>query len=150
MPIGIDTMEKVAEETGGQAFVNTNDITGAIRKAVEDSAVTYTLGFYIDASALDGKFHEIKVQSKRKDVTLRYPKGYFAYQRDGGTPGPELKTLVTAVQSPIESSLIPLQATLERVNQPEANSLSMCARLMSTASNGLRPTIFARELSRYT
>jgi VWFA-related protein len=125
MPIGIDTMEKVAEETGGQAFVNTNDITGAIRKAVEDSAVTYTLGFYIDASALDGKFHEIKVQSKRKDVTLHYPKGYFAYRETGGTQDQNMKTLVTAVQSPIESSLIPLQATLERVSQPEANSLSM-------------------------
>jgi VWFA-related protein len=124
-PIGIATMQKVADETGGQAFVNTNDITGAIRKAVEDSAVTYTLGFYIDASALDGKFHEIKVQSKRKDVTLHYPKGYFAYRETGGTQDQNMKTLVTAVQSPIESSLIPLQATLERVSQPEANSLSM-------------------------
>lgn len=124
-PIGIATMQKIADETGGQAFVNTNDLAGAIRKAVEDSAVTYTLGFYIDASALDGKFHEIKVQSKRKDVTLRYPKGYFAYQETGGTQDQNLKTLVTAVLSPIESSLIPLQATLERVNQPEPNSLSM-------------------------
>ena len=42
-PIGIDTMEKIAEDTGGRAFANTNDITSAIRKAVEDSAVTYTL-----------------------------------------------------------------------------------------------------------
>src|SRR5580658_313304 len=124
-PIGIGTMQKIADETGGQAFVNTNDIAGAIRKAVEDSAVTYTLGFYIDASALDGKFHEIKVQSKRKDVTMRYPKGYFAYHETGGGQDQNLKTLVTAVQSPIESSLIPIQATLERVNQPEANSLSM-------------------------
>jgi VWFA-related protein len=124
-PIGITTMEKVAEETGGQAFVNTNDITGAIRKAVEDSAVTYTLGFYIDVSAVDGKFHEIKVQSKRKDVAMRYPKGYFAYHETGGDQDQNLKTLVTAVQSPIESSSIPLQATLTRVNQPEAKSLSV-------------------------
>ena len=136
-PIGIATMQKIADETGGQAFVNTNDIAGAIRKAVEDSAVTYTLGFYIDASALDGKFHEIKVQSKRKDVTLRYPKGYFAYQETGGTQDQNMKTLVTAVQSPIESSLIPLQATLERVNQPEPNSLSM---LCSIDVHGLQWT----------
>lgn len=136
-PIGIGTMQKIADETGGQAFVNTNDIAGAIRKAVEDSAVTYTLGFYIDASALDGKFHEIRVQSKRKDVTMRYPKGYFAYHETGGSQDQNLKTLVTAVQSPIESSLIPIQATLERVNQPEANSLSM---LCSIDVNSLRWT----------
>jgi VWFA-related protein len=124
-PIGIAMMQEVANETGGQAFVNTNDLTNAIRKAVEDSAVTYTLGFYIDASALDGKFHEIKVQSKRKDVTIRYPKGYFAYHETGGDQDQNLKTLLTTVQSPIESSLIPLQATLKRVNEPEANSLSV-------------------------
>ena len=47
-PIGNDTMQKLADETGGEAFVNTNDITGAIRRAVEDSAVTYTLGFYLE------------------------------------------------------------------------------------------------------
>jgi VWFA-related protein len=147
-PIGIAAMQKVADETGGQAFVNTNDIAGAIRKAVEDSAVTYTLGFYIDASALDGKFHEIKVQSKRNDVTLRYPKGYFAYQETGGTQDQNLKTLVTAVQSPIESSLIPLQATLERVSQPEANSLSMLCSidvhsLQWTQTDNLRKSAIA-------
>ena len=60
-PIGIDTMQKLADETGGRAFVNTNDLTGAIRDAVEDSAVTYTLGFYITQNSLDGKFHELKV-----------------------------------------------------------------------------------------
>jgi VWFA-related protein len=124
-PIGIATMQKVAEETGGEAFVNTNDITGAIRKAVEDSTVTYTLGFYLNADSLDGKFHEIKVQSTRKDVTLRYPKGYFAYRDTSATQDQDQKSLVTAVRSPIESSSIPLEATLARVNQPEANSLSI-------------------------
>jgi VWFA-related protein len=143
MPIGIDAMEKVAEETGGQAFVNTNDITGAIRKAVEDSAVTYTLGFYIDAGSLDGKFHEIKVQSKRKDVGIRYPKGYFAYKEAVGNRDQSEKTLVMAVRSPIESSLIPLQATIERVNQPEPNSLSVACsidvhNLQWTQSGSLR------------
>jgi len=46
-PVGDDTMdmETLADETGGEAFVITNNITGAIRQAVEDSAATYTLGF---------------------------------------------------------------------------------------------------------
>ena len=70
-PIGIDTMETLGEETGGEALVNSNDITRAIRKAVEDSAVTYTLGFYIDRASIDGKFHELKVQVKRKGLSVR-------------------------------------------------------------------------------
>jgi VWFA-related protein len=124
-PIGIATMEELAGDTGGQAFVNTNDITGAIRKAVEDSAVTYTLGFYISRDSLDGKFHELTVQLKRKGLTLRYPKGYFAYPDTAPTKDEDQARLLTAVQSPLQSSVIPLQATLERVSQPRPASLSL-------------------------
>lgn len=124
-PVGIAAMEKVAEETGGQAFVNTNDITGAIRKAVEDSEVTYTLGFYLDASLVDGKFHEIKVQSRRKGLTLRYPKGYFAYKDVAATEDHNQQMLVASLRSPVDSSLIPLEARVDRVSQPEPNSLNL-------------------------
>ena len=124
-PIGNDTMQKLADETGGEAFINTNDITGAIRRAVEDSAVTYTLGFYIDRDSIDGKLHELKVETKRKGLTIRYPKSYFAFEDAPPTKDENWKTVVTAVQSPIESSVIPLQAKVERVNQPLPNSLRL-------------------------
>jgi VWFA-related protein len=126
-PIGISTMEKVAEDTGGQAFVNTNDLTGAIRKAVEDSAVTYTLGFYIDRDALDGKFHDVKVEVKGHGLTVRYPRGYFAYPDSPVTKDQNQARLVTAVRSPIESSSIPLTATVNRVDQPPHSLKVMCS-----------------------
>jgi len=125
VPIGITTMQKLADETGGQAFVNTNDITGAIRKAIEDSAVTYALGFYMGGESLDGKFHELKVEVQRKGLTLRYPKGYFAFPDSAATKDDNQRMMATAVQSPIESSMIPLQATVERVSQPLPNSLNL-------------------------
>lgn len=124
-PIGIASMEELAGETGGQAFVNTNDITGAIRKAVEDSAVTYTLGFYLDGASLDRKFHELKVEVRRKDLSLRYPRGYFALPDTALTKSDAQQMLATAVRSPLESSMIPVRATLERVNQPHPNTLSL-------------------------
>jgi VWFA-related protein len=124
-PIGITTMQELADETGGQAFVNTNDITGAIRKAVEDSAVTYTLGFYIDRDALDGKFHAIKIEVRGKGLTVHYPKGYFAFLDTGATKNENSTRLVTEVESPIESSAIPLQATIDRVDQPLPHSLKV-------------------------
>jgi VWFA-related protein len=117
-PIGIDTMEQLADDSGGQAFVNTNDITGAIRSAVEDSAVTYTLGFYINRDALDGKFHNIKIEVRGNGLTVRYPKGYFAFPDTAPTKNEDQLRLMAAVQSPIESSSIPVQATVERVAQP--------------------------------
>jgi VWFA-related protein len=124
-PPGINTMQRLAELTGGRAFVNTNDLTGAIRDAVDDAAVLYSLGFYIDAHSADGKFHELKVQVKREGLTIRYPKGYLASKDAPPTKDQNWKTVVTAVQSPIESSVIPLQAKVDRVNQPLPNSLRL-------------------------
>jgi VWFA-related protein len=124
-PIGIDTMQKLADATGGRAFVNTNDLTGAIRDAVEDSAVTYTLGFYIDSSSLDGKFHELKVQVLRSGVNLRYPKGYFALKDTPATQDDRHNNFLIAVKSPLDSSAIPLQVQVSRANQPAPNSLAL-------------------------
>jgi len=141
-PIGITTMQKLADETGGQAFVNTNDITGAIRKAVEDSAVTYSLGFYINRDALDGKFHEIKIEVRGKGLTIRYPKGYFAFPDTEATKDEDQFRLVAALQSPLESSSIPLTATVERVDQPPHSLKVLCTidahNLRLVQSGGLR------------
>jgi VWFA-related protein len=124
-PIGIDTMQQLADETGGKAFVNTNDITGAIRKAVEDSAVIYTFGFYIDRASIDGKFHELKVKAKPRDLTVLYPKGYLAFEDMPATKEQDQNSMETAVRSPLESSAIPLQAKVDRVEQPLPHSFDV-------------------------
>ncbi len=124
-PTGIDAMQRLADLTGGRAFVNTNDLTGAIREAVADGTVLYSLGFYMDAHSADGKFHDLKVQVKREGLTIRYPKGYLATKDAPPTKDQNWKTVVTAMQSPIESSVIPLRARVDRVDQPLPNSLRL-------------------------
>jgi VWFA-related protein len=140
VPSGIPSMQELAAETGGQAFVNTNDITGAIRKAVEDSEVTYTLGFYVDAKAADGKFHDLKVEVKLKGLMVFYPTGYFAYREEPPKASVNRTNVITAVQSPIESSAIPMAATFERETEGEKHSLRMEGKFeinnVSLAQNG--------------
>jgi VWFA-related protein len=53
------TMRLLAERTGGKAFYGTNDISGAIRQAMNESRVTYTLGYYPAGVIWDGSFHEL-------------------------------------------------------------------------------------------
>jgi VWFA-related protein len=124
-PTGIDTMKKMAEETGGIAFVNSNDLTGAIRKAIEDSAITYTLGFYVDEASFDGKFHEIKVQVKQPGLNVRYPKGYYALADTPATKDERRSNFLAAIVSPIDSSSIPVEVKVNRVNQPSPDSLTL-------------------------
>src|SRR6185295_5572873 len=56
----IDSMRALATRTGGRAAYNTNDLTGAIRQAIDDARVTYVLGYYSTDEVQDGRFREIK------------------------------------------------------------------------------------------
>jgi len=124
-PTGIDTMKKMAEETGGIAFVNSNDLTGAIRKAIEDSAVTYTLGFYLDEASFDGKFHEVKVLVKQPGLNVRYPKGYYALADTPASKDERRSNFLAAIVSPIDSSSIPVEVKVNRVIPPPPDSLTL-------------------------
>ena len=111
VPRGIAAMQELADETGGRAYVNSNDLTGAIRAAVNDGEVTYTLGFYVDADSLDGKFHELKVRVKRSSLDVRTQRGYFALKDTGETQN---SVLAIPMSSPFETSAIRVSALVDR------------------------------------
>jgi VWFA-related protein len=55
-PRNLETMKTLAERTGGKAFYGSNDLSEPIRRAIDDSRATYTLGFYPTAAKWDGRF----------------------------------------------------------------------------------------------
>lgn len=77
-----DTMQLVANNTGGKAYYNTNDIGPDVRRVIDEAEVTYTLGFYAEDKALDGKTHDLTVKVAKKPGTnnaqLHYRKSYVA------------------------------------------------------------------------
>ena len=81
MTPNIDSFQKLAEQTGGVAFFNSNDITGAVRHAIDDGELTYQLGYYPSHGQWNGRYRNIKVTVDRPGVEVRYRKGYFAVKR---------------------------------------------------------------------
>ena len=75
---GIDTMNLFAAKTGGVAQYALGDITGAIQTAMQDSGVTYSLGFYPSRDKLDGSYHSLHVKVARGGLELSYRQGYLA------------------------------------------------------------------------
>jgi VWFA-related protein len=73
-----DSMNELADRTGGRAFYNTNDIRHSVRQAVDDARDSYLLDYYPSDAQWDGTFHTIKVEVKRPGVDVRFRKGYFA------------------------------------------------------------------------
>jgi VWFA-related protein len=74
------TMNSVAEQTGGKAFYNTNDLNRAIRDSMEDGSTYYTLGYYPENKDWDGRFRRISLKVNRPGIKLHYRQGFYAVE----------------------------------------------------------------------
>lgn len=129
MMMSLDTMGTLADATGGRAFYNTNDISGAIRKAIDDTKITYTLGYYPDHGSWDGKWRKIKVEMKRDGVKIRYRNGYYALGDPPQTKPAVEAELRTAAWSPLESTGMGITVKAARVDVPGAEQLKLEVRV---------------------
>jgi VWFA-related protein len=117
-----DAMLDIAKKTGGRAFINGNDIAGAIRTAAEDARVTYTLGFYPETVRMDGKFHRVKIALvNRPGVTLRHREGYVDETGLPGVPQTRKAELDEAFRSPIDANAVLLTAELQPAAEGQMN-----------------------------
>jgi VWFA-related protein len=75
-----ETLFTLAEETGGKAFLDSNDIEGGITQAQEGMGSYYLVGYYSTNNAKDGKYRRIsvKLNSKIAGVKLEHRLGYYA------------------------------------------------------------------------
>lgn len=109
-------MRLIADLTGGRAFLNSNDISGAIRAAMDDSQVSYTLGFSPTHNQWDGSYREIKVKvresSGRGSLETRYRKGYYAAPLESGDSALRETALANLLQSPLSATGIGVRARL--------------------------------------
>ena len=70
-------LRMVAEDTGGRAVVNTNDLERHYDAIVRDTSTYYLLGYAPAVAHRDGKFHRIEVRT-RPGLSVRARPGYFA------------------------------------------------------------------------
>lgn len=76
--IATEAVNKLAEDTGGKAFYNTNDLAGALTRAIDDGAHYYTLVYTPANKKMDGGYRRIEVRLKEGGFDLAYRHGYFA------------------------------------------------------------------------
>ncbi len=75
-----ETLFTLAEETGGKAFLDSNDIEAGITQAQEGMGSYYLLGYYSTNNAKDGKYRRITVRTNSKiaGVKIEHRPGYYA------------------------------------------------------------------------
>jgi VWFA-related protein len=102
------TMKNIAQQTGGEAFVSTNDLKRVISRSLEDGSTYYTLAYTPPKEDEAGGYHRVTVQVPNKSWKLAYRRGYYSIPQ-------------TAVSSAVGTAA--LQAALQPGMPPSTSML---------------------------
>jgi VWFA-related protein len=80
-------MENIAEQTGGEVFVGTNNIAGALQKSLDAGENYYSLVYTPTNEKWNGRVRRIKVKMTHRGYTLSYRRTYIALPEPFGSPG---------------------------------------------------------------
>jgi VWFA-related protein len=120
-----DTMQVVADDTGGKVCTGDNDLADCIRKAVDDSSEFYEIAYYPDSETWDGEYRKIMVKTSRRGLHLAYREGYFATREGGGNPKDRRAELQSACRDYLNATSIFLAVMRLPPDSPEKLKFSM-------------------------
>jgi VWFA-related protein len=73
-----ETLVTLASDTGGRAFLDSNDFSQVFKGVQQDTSSYYLLGYHSSNPARDGRFRRIVVKVNVPAVKLDYRRGYYA------------------------------------------------------------------------
>jgi hypothetical protein len=136
-----DTMVGFADMTGGKAFYNRNDLDVAFRKAADDSASYYMLGYYLEKDPKPG-WHKLHVKLKNGGKEVRARNGFFVTPKSSEAETKKMD-LKLAMASPLDYSAVPFSVKFEAVQGQGAKkkvhfqiSLPPSSNIVDVSNNG--------------
>ncbi len=113
-----ENLAYLADQTGGLAYDNGNDMNWGLARVPEDQAGYYLLGYRPSESAWQGRnggrdFHRIQVKVTRAGLQVRSRSGFFGETDDEALPkfNTPIEQLRAAMLSPFQSSGVGLRLT---------------------------------------
>ena len=73
-----EVMANLSSDTGGKAFFDSNDFSGAFDRIQKDTSAYYVIGYHSTDLRRDGRYRRLSVKINRGDVKLEYRPGYYA------------------------------------------------------------------------
>ena len=119
------TMDLLAEKTGGEAFYGTNGLKEAVAKAIANGSNYYTVGYAPPIEQWDGEFRRIAVKVEGEHYALAYRRGYYADNPEKAAPG-------------TQGQMKPIVAALER-GAPPSSQIVFDARVRTVEAAGVKP-----------
>jgi VWFA-related protein len=73
-----ETLSTLAADTGGKAFLDSNDFNQVFKQVQKDTSAYYMLAYHSTNPERDGRYRKIVVKTKIPNVKLEYRSGYYA------------------------------------------------------------------------
>lgn len=73
-----ETLVTLAADTGGRAFLDSNDFTKVFKGVQDDTSTYYVLGYHSTNPSRDGRYRRIVVSIDRPGLKIEYRRGYYA------------------------------------------------------------------------
>ncbi|HTW59984.1 MAG TPA: VWA domain-containing protein [Terriglobales bacterium] len=137
-----DSLEQVAEATGGKAFYNTNGLDGAIAEVVDTGSNYYTVSYTPTNNNWNGEFRHIKVELDKRGYSLEYRHGYRARNREAQ----EERHLASVEKKKSSGRFVPASST-EPVNRPDTAPQGNLQDAMSFGAIPSTELIFTASLT---
>jgi VWFA-related protein len=112
-------LEQIAAGTGGEAFLTTNDLGGAMAKGLDANNAYYALAYYTDIppAAKAGEFRKIKIHIKgHPEYKVRTQSGYLAgdlIKEKPAAPADPLKALIKLMGEPLPQTQLHVETVAD-------------------------------------
>jgi VWFA-related protein len=115
-----------SDHSGGRAIQNTNAPQEFMPAVFAESQSYYVLGFTPASARADGAYHEIKVELKRRGLSVHPRQGYYAPSPvTAAAPGEAPASVVQALASFWPATKLPLAVTASAFADPDNGEASV-------------------------
>lgn len=147
-----DTMDQVADDTGGHAFYNTNGLSQAIATSTEDGSNYYTLSYAPTNTKFDGRLRKIHIQLSQGRYHLAYRHSYLADEnvvQQNADFAPTALELALRRGAPLAKELA-LQVHITPQGKPKAATKEETAELAEFPASKSQKKGNAPKIQRYS
>lgn len=136
-----DPLNALAADTGGQAWLNSNDLATGVVQALRETSSYYLIAWRPEPGQAKDRFRRIEIKVKdRPDLTVRMRKGFF---EDAGTtansnnasgrPTTVEEELLSIIRSSYPKHSLPTTLSVGNMYRPEKGMSLMASMMIETA-----------------
>jgi len=128
-----DFLLTVAENTGGRAVININDLRPGVAQVFAETGSYYLLGYVPAPKGRDGSYRRLTVKVRRPGVEVRARSGYFVTPPEAA-PDEDMPLGLSAISGVLPSAGLPLRGVATGVVGPDGVAAAVVTLGMERAA----------------